>query len=248
MTDITSNASATGGDWENGGQPATTGASGLFGSWSPTLGTKPVNKNNWTLGPDADPIPATDAFGGTTTSFNEGYGAEVTWNTPGLKAYDPTTNTFVAVQPGHTYRVQSMTHDTDQNHTSGGGDVGEVCTTFSIPVAKLSITKTADASPVNAGDSIGFTVEIKNTGNADATGAKLNDPLPAGSGAGEVRPLRRQGQPDSLSRVVDRSEGRGLHDSHHGVDIGDGVRCVRQHRDADVDRLESASRQRGGGV
>src|SRR5579863_10294063 len=109
LTDITSNASATGGDWENGGQPATTGATGLYGSWTNTIGTKPVNKNDWNLGPDADPIPATDAFGGTTTSFNEGYGAEVTWNVPGLKAYDPTTGTLVAVQPGHTYRVQSLT-------------------------------------------------------------------------------------------------------------------------------------------
>ena len=184
LTDITSNASATGGDWENGGQAATTGATGLYGSWSPTIGTKPVNKNDWTLGPNADPIPATDAFGGTTTSFNEHYSAEVTWNVPGLKAYDPATSSFVAVQPGHTYRVQSLTHDTDQNHTSGGGDVGEVCTTFSIPVAKLTITKTADVSPVNAGDTVGFTVEIKNTGTADATSASLNDPLPAGSGAG----------------------------------------------------------------
>ena len=98
------------------------------------------------------------------------------------RAYDPTTGTFVAVQPGHTYRAQSLTHDTDQN--KGQGDVGEVCTTFHIPAPNLLITKTADASPVNAGDQIGFTVEIKNTGNADATGASLNDPLPAGSGSG----------------------------------------------------------------
>jgi uncharacterized repeat protein (TIGR01451 family) len=184
LTDITSNSSATGGDWENGGHPATTGASGLYGSWSPTLGTKPVNKNDWILGPNADPIPATDAFGGTTTSFDEGYGAEVAWNVLGLMAYDPTTNSFVAIQPGHTYRAQSMTHDTDQNHTSGGGDVGEVCTTFTIPSSHLTITKTADAASVNAGDSVGFTVEVKNTGNSAAMNANLSDPLPAGSGSG----------------------------------------------------------------
>ena len=183
LTDITSDPSATGGDWENGGQPATTGASGLYGSWTPGTG-KPVNKNNWVLGPNADPIPATDAFGGQTTSFNQGYGAEVTWNVAGLKAYDPTTKTFVGLQPGHTYRAQSMTHDGDQNHTSGGGDVGEVCTTFSIPAPNLSITKTADAASVDAGSPIGFTVEIKNTGNVAATNAVLNDPLPAGNGTG----------------------------------------------------------------
>ncbi len=183
LTDITSNASATGGDWENGGQPATTGASALYGSWSPTIGTKPVNKNGWTLGPDADAIPATDAFGGTTTKFNEGYGSEVTWNVPGLTAYDPTTSSFVAVQPGHTYRVQSITHDTDQNHTSGGGDVGEVCTTFSIPApAVVQIAKTADHAKVNAGKPIGFTLTVSNAGGQDATGVTLTDPLPAKAG------------------------------------------------------------------
>src|SRR4029077_2990064 len=51
--------------------------------------------------------------------------------------------------------------------------------------ADVSITKTSDHSaPVNAGDSIGFTVEVKNTGTGTATGVELNDPLPAGAGAG----------------------------------------------------------------
>src|SRR4029078_1068587 len=112
------------------------------------------------------------------------FGSEAAWNVAGLIAYDPTTNTFVPLQGGHTYRVQSMTHDTDQNHTSGGGDVGEVCTLFHIAVADLAVTKTADASPVNAGDQIGFTVNVKNTGDADAPNAALNDALPAGSGTG----------------------------------------------------------------
>jgi uncharacterized repeat protein (TIGR01451 family) len=183
LTDITSNAAATGGDWENGGQPATTGADGLEGQWTPTIGTKPVKKNNWVLGPHADAIPATDAFGGTTTSYNEGYGTEVQWNVAGLTAYDPTTSSFVAVKPGHTYRVQSMTHDGDQNHTSGGGDVGEVCTTFSVPgTASIQVLKTADATQVNAGKAIGFTVTVSNAGGADATGVTLSDPLPTNPG------------------------------------------------------------------
>ena len=183
LTDITSNSAATGGDWEMGGQAATTGATGLYGSWSPTIGTKPVKKNNWVLGPHADAIPGTDAFGGTTTSFNEGYGSEVTWDVNGLKAYDPVTSTWVNVQAGHTYRAQSITHDTDQNHTSGGGDVGEVCTTFTVPLgATIAIVKTADAAQVNAGQDIGFTVTVSNPGAADALGVTLSDPLPTNAG------------------------------------------------------------------
>ena len=50
--------------------------------------------------------------------------------------------------------------------------------------AHVTITKTADASPVNAGDQIGFTVEVKNTGAGTAKGVSLTDPLPGGSGSG----------------------------------------------------------------
>ena len=51
--------------------------------------------------------------------------------------------------------------------------------------AQVSIAKTADHSaPVNAGDQVGFTVEVKNTGSGTATGVSLADPLPAGSGSG----------------------------------------------------------------
>jgi uncharacterized repeat protein (TIGR01451 family) len=186
LTDITSNSGATGGDWEQGGVAANAGnppwASGLYGSWTNKTGHLPVNKNNWTLGPNADAIPATDAFGGTTTSFNEGYGAEVTWNASNLQAYDPVTGKYGPLVGGHTYRIQSMTHDGDQIHP--GGDVGEVCMTVNFPAANLSITKTADAASVNAGSQVGFTVDIKNTGNQATSNASLNDPLPAGSGTG----------------------------------------------------------------
>ena len=51
--------------------------------------------------------------------------------------------------------------------------------------ADVSITKTADhTAPVHAGDPIGFTVEVKNSGTGAAKGVQLSDPLPAGSGTG----------------------------------------------------------------
>ena len=45
----------------------------------------------------------------------------------------------------------------------------------------LSLTKTADAATVNAGGTIGFTVTVHNTGQGDATGFVLSDPLPTGT-------------------------------------------------------------------
>jgi uncharacterized repeat protein (TIGR01451 family) len=192
LTDITSSPSANGGDYEQGGAAANAGtppvADALYGSWSPTVKALPVNENHWDLGPGADSPPATDSFGLPTTSFDEGYSSEVVWNVAGLKAWDPAAGGYTALQRGHTYRVQSIAHDTDQNQTTGGGDVGEVCTTFRIPSTGspvVSITKTADHSaPVSAGAKIGFTVVVKNNGPGDATGVKLSDPLPAGSGSG----------------------------------------------------------------
>ena len=49
----------------------------------------------------------------------------------------------------------------------------------------LSITKTADATPVSAGTAIGYTVTVSNSaaaGTGTATGVTINDPLPAGPG------------------------------------------------------------------
>jgi hypothetical protein len=168
-----------GGDYEAGGTIASHDSSGnptataIYGSWSNTLQTKPLNKNNWILGTGSDAIPAVDAFGTATTSFNEGYGSEVAWNSGGLQAFNPSTNTYVALQAGHTYRVQSITHDTDQNKTSGGGDTGEVCSVFSLPgVSTLS----PDPS---AGVSLG--TDGKATIHDDATVSGVNTPLQSGT-------------------------------------------------------------------
>ncbi len=70
--------------------------------------------------------------------------------------------------------------------------LGTVATTTALacwnpppPTPHLVIIKTADhKSAVSAGDQIGFTVEVENTGDASATGVSLNDTLPTGSGSG----------------------------------------------------------------
>ena len=48
----------------------------------------------------------------------------------------------------------------------------------------VSLTQTADTSPVNAADPIGYTITLTNAGPLVATGVTLTDPLPGGSGSG----------------------------------------------------------------
>ena len=53
---------------------------------------------------------------------------------------------------------------------------------FFVLAPNLTITKTADATPVNSTDPIGFTIVVKNTGTGSAYTVNVNDPLPAPSG------------------------------------------------------------------
>ena len=119
LTDVTTNPSDTSGDWQKGGVPHTPTA--VFGTWKAAVRSvdKTVSpnkititpdadptKNNWNLGTGADPVPAGLA--------NEGYGAEVRWD--------------VLLAAGHSYRIQVMVHDGDQN--KAGGDSGEACVIY----------------------------------------------------------------------------------------------------------------------
>lgn len=64
--------------------------------------------------------------------------------------------------------------------TNTGGTTASASTQVLCP--NLSITKTADPGPVNAGTSIGYTVTAHNSGAGAATGALVSDTLPTGSG------------------------------------------------------------------
>jgi uncharacterized repeat protein (TIGR01451 family) len=57
-----------------------------------------------------------------------------------------------------------------------------VPTTTTMPGATIGIVKTADAAQVDAGDAIGFTLTVFNTGETDALGVKLSDTLPTNAG------------------------------------------------------------------
>ena len=60
---------------------------------------------------------------------NQGYGNEVVWRLDSLN-----------LMPGHTYRLQFMVHDGDQNKV--GGDCGEACTTITMPASFASLPTT----------------------------------------------------------------------------------------------------------
>jgi hypothetical protein len=118
ITDITTNPNSRAGDWQYGGRPTSPNA--IFGSWKAAIRTVDATKtpiavsvtpdadpakNGWSL-PGGDPAPQGLA--------NEGFGAEVRWS--------------VALAAGHSYRLQVIVHDGDQN--KAGGDSGEACVIF----------------------------------------------------------------------------------------------------------------------
>jgi uncharacterized repeat protein (TIGR01451 family) len=93
----------------------------------------------------------------------------------------PTPAGITLPSAGTYYWVASFSGDNFNNPVASGCNAEPVV----VNAPNVSITKTADhPAPVNAGDPIGFTIEVKNSGLGDATGVVLDDSLPAGSGSG----------------------------------------------------------------
>jgi uncharacterized repeat protein (TIGR01451 family) len=85
---------------------------------------------------------------------------------------------FTPASTGTYYWGVSYAGDNHNNPVSACGGQNEEIV---VSAPSLSITKTADASPVNAGDDIGFTVDVSNAGPGTALDATLADPLPGGT-------------------------------------------------------------------
>ncbi|MDP9301156.1 MAG: DUF11 domain-containing protein, partial [Actinomycetota bacterium] len=82
----------------------------------------------------------------------------------------------------HTTSASCGTYDNTASFTSTNGGTGSDTASITVNCPDLTITKTADAASVTAGDDIGFTVTLTNTGAGDATGVSISDALPGGTG------------------------------------------------------------------
>jgi uncharacterized repeat protein (TIGR01451 family) len=82
----------------------------------------------------------------------------------------------------HTTGDSCGTYDNTASFTSTNGGTGSDTATITVNCPDVAITKTADAASVSAGDDIGFTVTLTNTGAGDATGVSISDALPGGAG------------------------------------------------------------------
>jgi len=118
VSDISTDPNNRAGDWQQGGAPISPNA--IFGSWKAAVRTVDNTKTPSvvTITPDADPAKNNWMLAGGDTPpaglANEGFGAEARWN--------------VSLVPGHSYRLQVLVHDGDQN--KAGGDSGEACVLF----------------------------------------------------------------------------------------------------------------------
>ena len=113
ITDISVDPSCTAGDMQQGG-PAYDPVA-IFGTWKSatedanhvgTPATTDPAANNWNLTSSADPVPPNSCAG-------DKYGTELRFE--------------VGLISGHSYRIQVIAHDGDQNK---GGDSGEACAIF----------------------------------------------------------------------------------------------------------------------
>ncbi|HEV2339713.1 MAG TPA: hypothetical protein VGT05_02995 [Patescibacteria group bacterium] len=115
LTDITFDPNSTTGDVNHGGTPSVPTA--VYGTWKAANGNDPSPNNNWILPAGADTFPTQPTIPHSVVKKETKFSAEIEWNISTLN-----------LTVGHTYRVQFVVHDGDNNKT--GGDIGIGCTTI----------------------------------------------------------------------------------------------------------------------
>jgi uncharacterized repeat protein (TIGR01451 family) len=150
----------------------------------------------------SDTLPANvdwDAPSGADAAACDITGGVLTCNfgtmSPGTSKHVTLTGTTSAdTCPGiENTATVSATADSDSSNNSAGP----------VPIAvdcpDLVATKTADNDPVNAGQQIGFTINVLNNGEGTAHDVALDDPLPAGADLDWSIADQPDGDPCSIS-------------------------------------------------
>ncbi|MEM1093847.1 MAG: T9SS type A sorting domain-containing protein [Bacteroidota bacterium] len=140
---------------------------------------------------DATGIEITDALpvGLDFVSSNPSAGtfANDVWSIATLASGASATLNIVATVTGDGPFVNTAeltaVNEEDPDSTPNNGDLSEddlASASVGGTRADLSLTKTASAPDVNVGSAVTFTLEVTNSGSADATGVEVTDQLPQG--------------------------------------------------------------------
>jgi uncharacterized repeat protein (TIGR01451 family) len=95
-----------------------------------------------------------------------------------LKAHESLTVHVTA--PTSSSSCGTTYNNTAEVTTTNDGS-GTASASEEVLCANIEVEKTADATSVSAGEAIGFTVTVKNSGAGEATGVELSDALPGGT-------------------------------------------------------------------
>jgi uncharacterized repeat protein (TIGR01451 family) len=125
--------------------------------------------------------PAGTAPDCSAISSGSQVGSPVTVTTSGTDSGSATSPAFTPTASGwYCFRAE-YAPDSNANY-SPATETNQNTECFFAQDVGLNITKSADASPVNAGSAIGYTISVTNSGSTDATSVTVTDVLPTNSG------------------------------------------------------------------
>ncbi len=139
-----------------------------------------------------DPLPAGTGIDWTISPAYTGPGACSITGTVGDQSLTCSLGSMAA-EASVTVHITSVTtggsagtYPNTATVTSSNAPTQNSSATIVVQAPALTITKTADASPVTAGTTVGFTIAVSNSsvsGTGTATDVTINDPLPSADGA-----------------------------------------------------------------